>query len=231
MGGEWRPLPGAVQWWGWGAHRERECMGSVESTGCLQSLEFWVKEFERRMALATPAETVRGLLFKGTLESIRSLGDESLVQRCLAACGQERLLDFFSYPIRLRLQVILTALPTLAERYGGCEGALRQLGRRATSDFLKSNAGERILLMAQGSPKQLISRLPAAYRLATSFGAHEVEWTGLKSGRIRFQHEFMPPPFHEGVVQMGLETVGAQAVQVRGQQTGALDTECTFSWE
>ncbi|MGZ3457040.1 MAG: hypothetical protein ACXU86_00900 [Archangium sp.] len=44
------------------------------------------------MGLATSEDTIRGMLFNGTLEVL-----QSLVKRCVEASGEARFLDFFSY--------------------------------------------------------------------------------------------------------------------------------------
>jgi uncharacterized protein (TIGR02265 family) len=202
-----------------------ERMGSTE-----QPLEFWLEELARYRTFVKPEHTIRGFFFKGFLESLRTLGDEALVSRCLEACGQERFVDFFSYPTDLMFPMLFTALPTLAERQGGAEAALRQMGRQASTDFLESVAGRAMLLLAQ-SPKPLISSLPAAFRVAMSYGSSQVEWLGPRKGRLRARGGFMPTPFHEGLVLKMLEAAGARGSQATARSEGALDIVCEFSWE
>ncbi len=201
-------------------------MGSIE-----QPLEFWLQDLARRRTFVKPEHTIRGFFFKGILGNIRTLGDEVLAKRCLEACGQERFLDFFSYSIELLFPVLFTALPTLAERHGGAEAALRQMGRQASIDFLSSVAGRGMLLMAKGRPQPLISSLPAAFRVAMSYGSSQVEWLGPRQGRLLAQGGFMPPPFIEGLVLQMLETAGARRCQATASPVGELDILCEFSWE
>jgi uncharacterized protein (TIGR02265 family) len=194
-------------------------------------LEYWIRELERRRTFATPEHTMRGFFFKGLLESLRTLGDEALVRRCLEACGQERFVDFFNYPVQLLFPLMFTALPTLAERYGGAEGALRYIGRQASLDFLGSVSGKALLMLAQGSPKLLINSLPTAFRIAMSHGNARVEWTGPTQGRLTMLHSFVPPPVNEGTVRQMLEAVRAQRIHVVAHPVGDLDVVCDFSWE
>ncbi len=201
-------------------------MGSGE-----QSLEFLLEDLARRRTFVKPEHTIRGFFFKGVLEKFRTLGDEALVRRCLEVCGQEQFVDFFSYSTDLMCLMMITALPTLAERHGGAEAALRQLGAQSSIDFLASAAGKAMMLLAQGRPRPLISSLPAALRVAMSYGSAQVEWLGPRKGRLSTQGGFMPPPFHEGLVLKLLETAGARGSQATARSTGDLDMVCEFSWE
>ena len=201
-------------------------MGSTE-----QSTEFWLADLARRRSFVKPEEhTIRGFFFKGVLENLRKLGDEALVRRCLEACGQERFVDFFSYSMDLMFPILLTALPVLAERQGGAEAALRQMGRQSSIDFLSSVAGRAMLLLAHGSPKPLFTSLPAAFRVGMSYGSSQVEWLGPRQGRLLAQGGFMPPPFIEGMVLQMLETAGARRCQATASPVGELDILCEFSW-
>jgi uncharacterized protein (TIGR02265 family) len=203
-----------------------ERMGSTE-----QPLEFWLEELARRRTFVKPEHTLRGFFFKGFLKSLRTLGDEALVRRCLEACGQERLVDFFSYPADLMFPILFTALPTLAERQGGAEAALREIGRQASTDFLESVAGRAMLLLEQGRPRPLLSAMPTGIRVAMSPGDAKVEWLGPRQGRLCAERAFMPAPFVEGLVLRVLEVARARGIQVAAHPTGGLDIVCEFSWE
>ncbi|MCY1075216.1 TIGR02265 family protein [Archangium lansingense] len=201
-------------------------MGSIE-----QPLEFWLQDLARRRTFVKPEHTIRGFFFNGILENLRTLGDEALVARCREACSQERFLDFFSYSVELLFPIFFTALPTLAERHGGAEVALRQIGQRASIDFLASVAGRALLMLNQARPQSLINSMPAAFRVGMSFGSSQVEWTGPRGGRLHAQCSYMPPPFHEGMVRQMLEAARARGIQAAARSTGELDIVCEFSWE
>ena len=190
----------------------------------------WKADLERRFRLATPADTARGLFFSGMLSSLEALGDEALAKRCLEVSGQTRFIEFFSYPIGVYLQMVSCALPMLEQRHGSGEEALRQVGVRATKSFLETTSGRALLLLSGRSPKRIVSALPGAYKVSTTFGERRVEWTSHQSGRLVGKREFLPYPFHEGVLLAMLEVTGAQGVQVRGRATSELDNECEFSW-
>lgn len=190
----------------------------------------WNHDWNLRMNLATPGDTARGLFFNSTLEAIRVLGGEELVKRCLESCGQERFIDFFTYPVSLQLRIISTAMQALQKRYGSPEGALRHLGRCLSMGFLGSSAGQMLVKLAAGDPKRLLEGLSSAYRVSLSYGQHSVRWTGPRSGCFLMRKEFMPHPVHEGVLATLLEVGGAREVKVWGRPLGPLDAECEFTW-
>jgi uncharacterized protein (TIGR02265 family) len=191
----------------------------------------WEMDLQRRMGLARPEDTLRGMFFNTTLQAIGSEGGEALVKRCLQACESEGFVEFFSYSVVSFLQVISTALPELAPQHGGGEQVLRLLGRRAVAVFMESVAGRALRVLAQGDVKRLVSNMPGAYKVAASFGFHEVLWLEPKRGRFVARHDFMPYPFHEGVMEAMIEQVGARNPQAKGRSTGPLDCEVEFSWE
>jgi uncharacterized protein (TIGR02265 family) len=186
---------------------------------------------ERRTGLTTSEDTIRGMLFNGTLEALRSVDDGALARRCLEESGEARFLDFFNYPARLHGRMVATALPVLAEEYGSAEEALRQLGRLVANRFMRVGAGKVMLSLSPSNPRQLVYALPMAYRMAVSFGEYEVRWTGPRSGRFILKRDFMPHLFHEGVVEASLELWGARGVRVSGRPMGGLDSECDFCWQ
>jgi uncharacterized protein (TIGR02265 family) len=189
------------------------------------------KDLEARLALATKDDTARGLFFNGVVGAVRVMGGDSAVERCLAASGEKKFIDFFNYPVAAFLRLSFSAAQLMGPKFGGFDGALRRMGVVATQDFLSSAAGKTLLLLAADSPKRLVGNLHAGYRAAVSYGERGVTWTGDKTGLFFMKRDFMPPPYHEGTLQAAIEAVGGKQVQVLGRQTGPLDTEYTLSWE
>src|SRR4028118_1749499 len=64
----------------------------------------WSGGRERRLARATPADTVRGSFFLGALEAVRALEGEEGVRHCVEAGGEPRFVEFFNYPVGAWLQ-------------------------------------------------------------------------------------------------------------------------------
>lgn len=193
--------------------------------------DVWARDLARRLELATPEDSVRGMFLRGMLESVRELGDEALVQRCLEACGHENFVDFFSYPTALELRIISVALEPLAVRYGSFEEGLRMLGRHAVNVFLCSHAGRMLVMVAGGNPKMLVTSAPTCYRFGASYGQHHLQWMGQTRCLWTMKREFKPYPYQEGVFMAFLEKTSARNVRVVGRKTGDLDSELDISWE
>ncbi|WNG40054.1 TIGR02265 family protein [Archangium minus] len=189
------------------------------------------EDLAQRLALASPSDTARGMFLRATLDAVRTLGDEEAVRLCQRASGEEKLVDFFIYPVSANLRMVFTAARMLEARCGGFDEALRQLGYKAAESFLASAAGMALQLLAKGDVKRLVGHLPSAYRASVSFGVRSVLWTGPTSGRLTMRREFMPYPFHEGVLLGVLRKVNARGAQVRGHQLSTLESDYDVSWE
>jgi uncharacterized protein (TIGR02265 family) len=203
--------------------RKEEVRQVMESIGSEQDVT-------QRQALAIPGEMARGMFFQATLDAVRTLGDEEAVRCCLEASGEEKFVDFFNYPVGANIRLLFTAARLLRERCGGLEEALRQLGLRSGAQFMGSAAGKALLLLARGEPGRLVGHLPSVYRAAVSYGERSVVWTGPTSGRILMRREFMPYPFHEGLLAGVLEVGKVREARVLGRQLSTLDSEYDISW-
>ena len=188
------------------------------------------QEWARRMDVATSEDLARGLFSQSVLKSLRVLGDEELAGRGARACGQERFVEFFNYPIRVFLQMLAAAMPGLAERHGDAEQALWLLGHCSAMDFLESESGRALQVLVRGEPKRLVSHLPWAYQVALT-GERSVKWLGPQCCRLTMQRDFLPAAFHEGMLVAMLERLNASKVKVAGRQTGRLDSEYDISWQ
>jgi uncharacterized protein (TIGR02265 family) len=204
-------------------------MVSADEPGDTPPLEFWLQDLARREAFMKPEHTMRGFFFNGMLENIRVLGDEELARRCQEASGEERFVDFFNYPFQRMSPILRTALPGLAERLGGA-GALWEIGRRASQDFLASAAGRALLLLTQHRPRALLGSLSAAFRVSVSFSRMQLVWEGPTRGHLLLDQSFLPPPFHEGMLHCLLEASSARDIHVSARDTGPLLVTCDFRW-
>lgn len=189
------------------------------------------QDLDKRLALATPDDTARGMFFNGALNAVRILGGDAAVEKCLAASTEKKFVDFFNYPVSGFLKLSFAGAQLMGPQLGGFDAMLRKMGTQATTDFLSSAAGKTLLLLAGDSPKRLVSNLPTGYRAAVSYGERSVEWQSDRAGRLLMKRDFMPPAYHEGVLQAVIEALGARGVQVKGRQTGTVDTEYALSWQ
>ncbi len=188
-------------------------------------------ELQRRLSLATPADTVRGLSFHTVMEALRADLGEEAVEQCLAPRAEKIYRSFFSYPISEYLHVLYTAGWMLSEKHGGFENAIRRIGAGLAPGFLSSVVGRAFLLLAKDGPKQLINNMPVAFKAAASFGESSITWTGPKSGVFRTKKDFLLYLNHEGGMLGLFRALGLQGARVHGRQTGPLENEVEFSWE
>lgn len=183
-----------------------------------------------RQALATSEDMARGLFLRSSLRAIRAMGDEALVQDCVRACGQSRFFDFFSYPIRVQLDIMATAVPVLAQRHRDLERCLWLMGHCVAVDFLDSEPGRTMQVLVRGEAKRLVNNLPSTYQMSIN-GERSVKWLGPQCCRLTMRRDFLPPAFHEGLLVAMLEHLQARRVRVLGRELDVLDSEYDISWQ
>ncbi len=189
------------------------------------------EELFQRLTSLDPTHTVRGFFFNSVLEVVRLLGDESAVKHCLAAAGEHRYLDFFTYPTKSYVRMLYTAAKLLSGRYGSFEGALRVMGARTVMKFIDSAAGRALQVVVEGNPKRLLENLPAAHRMGVRGGQCTLRWTGSTCGILRIERISTPVPFIEGALRTLFEATRARNLMVSSRQTDPLDAEFEVSWE
>jgi uncharacterized protein (TIGR02265 family) len=188
-------------------------------------------ELQRRLALASAADTVRGLSFHNLLDAVRlELGDEA-VGRCQAQCEEKNFKSFFTYPVSDYLRLQYTAAWMLQEKYGSFDNAVRRMASGLAPGFLSSVVGKAFMLLTKEGPRQLINNMPVAFRAAASFGEISVHWTGSRRGVLVTRRDFLLYLNHEGGLTGLFRTLGIMTAEVRGRQVGPLDNEVEFSWE
>jgi uncharacterized protein (TIGR02265 family) len=185
---------------------------------------------EQLLVLTSPMDTCRGMFFNGLLEAVRSLGGDEVRTKCLVAAGEKRFVDFFSYPVADFLKGIFTAAELLGPKHGGRDAVLRQLGRRATEDFLHSTVGKTMMALAGTEPFRLLSSFPSAYRASLSYGERSVERLGEQRARLMARRDFLPLAYNEGVLTAALEQSTAQELLVEGHRLAPLDVDYEIRW-
>jgi uncharacterized protein (TIGR02265 family) len=185
---------------------------------------------EQLLTFITPVDTCRGMFFNGLLEAVRSLGGDEARTRCFVAAGEKRFVDFFSYPVADFLKGVFTAVELLGPEHGGHDAVLRQLGRRATQDFLHSTVGKTMMALAGTEPFRVLSSFPSAYRASLSYGERSVERLGEQRARMMARRDFLPLAYNEGVLLAALEHSSARELQVEGHRMAALDVDYDIRW-
>lgn len=190
----------------------------------------WEEDLARRLAHAQPANTIRGMFVQALLDRVRALGDEALLARALALCGPGPLVELFHYPVRTYLQLLGLLMPSLVARHGGAEAGLRALGHQGMARFLASYTGRMLLTLSGRDPKRMLNHAPMGYRVATGSTQHALEWLGPRRCHWRMREQFMPAPYHEGLLLELLAQGGARDARVVGRQTALVDSEYDIVW-
>jgi uncharacterized protein (TIGR02265 family) len=205
--------------------------GGSEAVRWSEAVASWDQEaaWSRTLALTTSEDMAGGLFLRGTLKAVRALGDEALVARSSAACGQTNFLEFFNYPASVLLRLLAEAVPSLAQRHGDVAHALWLLGNCVGRDFLDSESGRAMCQLLRREAKRLMNHLPAAYQLSLT-GTRAVQWLGPQHCRFVMTHDVLPAAFHEGLLVALLEHMDTRRIHVEGVQTGPLAREFDISW-
>ncbi|MFO0598397.1 MAG: TIGR02265 family protein [Myxococcaceae bacterium] len=186
-----------------------------------------------RLALANPEDTCKGMFFNGVFRAMERGGFEPPSETKRGKKVPLKFVDFFNYPITEFLPMAWRAAQLLGggEDAASLEAGLRSLGRQATDDFLSTAVGKTLLLLASSEPRRLMTSLASGYKTAVSYGTRALEWSTPTRCRFTMRRDFMPHPYHEGVLLQVMTAVGAQGLQVRGTRVGLLDTDYEVSWE
>jgi uncharacterized protein (TIGR02265 family) len=187
-------------------------------------------DLKKRLALATPADTVRGLFFSGVLDTVRYLATEREEWHCRKLLGQAPYFDFLPYAIPDFLRLVYMAASCLSVRDEDFSGALRKLGARGMKDFLGSSAGKTFLSFSFSDPRRVLSSLPVLFRTTTSYGVRTVQWLGPRYCRVVMQRDFLPTAYHEGGFLYLMEALHLEGVEVRSRTTGVVDSEYVLNW-
>lgn len=186
-----------------------------------------------RLAVANPEDTCKGMFFNGLFRAVVRSGGAPASDVLRQVGRGQKFVDFFNYPIADFLPM---AWHAAAVAGGGSdttslERGIRSLGRQATDDFLSTAVGKTLLLLAGSDPRRLMASLASGYKTAVSYGTRVLEWKGQTRCLFTMRRDFMPHPYHEGVLLQVLTAVGARGLQVKGTRVGLLDTDYEVSWE
>jgi uncharacterized protein (TIGR02265 family) len=187
-------------------------------------------DFVTRLQLATEQDTAKGMFFNGVLSAAEKLLPPPGRAMCLEASGEKRFIDFLNYPIASFLHLSFTAAELLAPKVGGIPNAFRKLGSQALTDFLSSGVGKTLLVLVS-DPERILAAVPTAFRTAVGYGERTVEFRGKGRCVITMKRDFMPHPYHEGLLHAAVAAMGGQNVKVVGSALGQLDTQYEITWD
>ena len=188
-----------------------------------------LKDLEARLALCTPADTLRGMFFRGlTGALVQELGPNAAAE-VEALFPKRRRVDFLSYPLTDWLPALYRSAALLESKLGA-DGAFRRLGEQAVGDFFTSPAGKTLLLLSMGHPAKLMQSTPTAYQVAISWGTRRMELSSRARCLGTFERELVPVAFHEGVLAKAIGAVGGKDVRVVGTQAALTLVRLTLEW-
>lgn len=187
------------------------------------------QDLERRIALATDDDLVRGFNFGAIFALVEKHVGPGAAEELRAPLGK-RVLGFFDYPAAEFLRVAFRAADLLEPHFGCVDAAFRAMGEAASRALMGTSVGRTLISFMRGNPPdQALRHMPMAYGMAVSFGERTVVPMGECSARIVFKNELMPPAYHEGVMRAGLDEVGLPAI-VEGLSTGPSECELIVRW-
>lgn len=186
-------------------------------------------DLAQRVALAGGSDTCKGMFHNGLFMAAQRSQADAGVERLRTAAQGQKFVDFFNYPIAEFLPLAWVAADIVGGK-SGLEHGMRSLGRQATDDFLSSAVGKTLLMLAGSDPRRMMNSLSAGYKTAVSYGTRTVSWKSPAHCVFSMKRDFMPHPYHEGVLLQVLTAVGGKNVQVQGQRVGLLDTDYEITW-
>lgn len=168
-------------------------------------------DLQRRIAAATPRDTVRGLAFNATFALVRELAGASAAARTDPA-GTAKRHELFSYPVADYLRVAWAAVSLLEARLGSRDRAFWEIGSRCAMRWFASPLGRVMSAISGGDARRGLTSAPAAYRNVVSYGVRKVEWLAERHARVSFERDFLLPAFHCGALTRALlDVAGVQA--------------------
>jgi len=190
------------------------------------------KDLASRLAVATPHDTVRGVVFNAIFSVVKEHADEAAARKIDTVSGKGARTEFFTYPVADYLNLIFNAADLLENRLGGVDPVYYKVGARAAELIAASMLGKTLLaLAAGGGTRQLMQHMPGGYRATVSYGERTVTWIGDRHARYVFTRDFLVPPFHAGVLGAAAIVGGGRNVKATGRQTGLLEAVYDVSWD
>jgi len=189
-------------------------------------------ELTRRLELARPVHTVRGLAFNAVLHLVSEHAGEEVSARLLSELSARRLVDFFSYPASDFTRLLFLAAAVLSPHLGSRQEALRACGSACLHQFFYFSTVGRALAKIMGSknPMRGFANTSIAYATLVNYGSHECEVLGPRQLRLVFQGDMQPAPFHEGTL-----TAALKVTEVHGTVTSTIHgldhAEFLLEWE
>ncbi|HEY1088546.1 MAG TPA: TIGR02265 family protein, partial [Archangium sp.] len=173
-------------------------------------LQRYRAENEERLARLRPTDTIKGLFIRRYLELLEELGGPSLKARGLECLEEKRIFDFVNYPYAAVVRVGTLLSVEIAPRYPSVAEWLREMGRLATTSYLRSLLGRAFLSTLSPSPRAMLAGMPWAIRSTFGFGQRSAEFPEERHCLFTCRRDFSPAESNAGAVRAAIEEVGAK---------------------
>ncbi|MDY7228394.1 DUF2378 family protein [Hyalangium rubrum] len=189
-------------------------------------------ELARRLELAQPVHTVRGLAFTAVLDLVAERAGEQAADCLAQELGLQRVVDFFSYPAGDFTRLLYAAADRLQPHLGSQQEGLRACGSACLERFFYTSTVGRALakIIGRKDPARAFAHTPVAYSTLVNYGSHTCEAVNSRKLRLVFREDMQPAPFHEGTLAAALRVTG-----VEGRVTSTIHSldhaEFFLEWE
>ena len=197
----------------------------------VQQGDLTISDVAERLRVAMPQDTCKGMFFNGVLSAVETLLGGDAEARVHAVLPEKKYIDFFNYPIATFLPAAFAAAKMLQHSDTDFDAAMRRLGEQAIDDFNSTPVGRTLVTVSSGEAKRLMRAAPTAYKTAVSYGTRETVVISDTACVFKVRRDFMPHPYHEGVLTAVLRAIGTVDVVVRGERLGLLDADYHVSWK
>jgi len=203
---------------------------SVRTPRVVRPPDLTISDLADRLRFANEDDTCKGMFFNGVLSATETLLGAEARAQVHAVLPEKKYVDFFNYPIATFLPAAFGAAKALQSRYGDFDASLRKLGEQAIDDFLATAVGRTLVTVSAGEAKRLMRAAPTAYKTAVSYGTRELRFRSDNACLLEMRRDFVPAPYHEGVLSAVLRGLGCRDVAVKSRRLGLLDADYELSW-
>lgn len=188
------------------------------------------KDLADRMAVCTPTDRVRGIMFNEVLRVVSGRVGPDALARCQALLPQAQYRDLVPYPIADLLRLMYAVGAELEPSVGSFQEGLRACGAATVSGFAKTTAGSLFFgVIAIAGPMQAMRGAPAGYSSVVTYGDRSFEALDPNRCVIRMLGDMMPLAYHEGVFAEVFRVIGHD-VQITASAESLLSTRYEMRW-
>lgn len=188
------------------------------------------QDLEARVAVCTPHDRVRGIMFNEVLRVVSSRVGPDALARCQALLPQTQYRELVPYPIVDLLKLMYAVGAELEPSVGSFQAGLRACGAATVSGFAKTTSGSLFFgVVALAGPMQAMRGAPAGYASVVTYGQRSFESLGDSRCVIRMTGDMMPLAYHEGVFEEVFRVIGYD-VRIAASAEALVSTRYEMTW-